>query len=291
MVTLVKHEWHQTDRQYTFELDEDILSEIYPDLDEDEIAEMLQQIADGEIDIDEVIDEAYNNDVEIEWDFQYDDCWTDRKGGYEVTYELGDEDSYHTEPADLPNTHKCTKCRWEGKSYETRTQHYRADGTVIEDYYGTDEEADHDKEVCPMCDSDVELTEAGEQEEKERAERKARWEQEQAEWDAEHPEEAVECYSCGVPSKESELITMEGQYICPACGEAWVMPENREMTEEQSIDLENALQELKDEFDRLLQADMQCAQCDWAGTVDEAVENDKGELNCPECGGPIETIE
>ena len=31
MVTIVKHEWHSTDRQYTYELDEDTLSEIYPD--------------------------------------------------------------------------------------------------------------------------------------------------------------------------------------------------------------------------------------------------------------------
>ena len=38
MVTIVKHEWHQTDRQYAMEIDEDLLSEIYPDLDEDEIA-------------------------------------------------------------------------------------------------------------------------------------------------------------------------------------------------------------------------------------------------------------
>ena len=50
MVTLVKHEWHQVDRMYAYELDEDILSEIYPDLDEEEIAEKLKQIEEGEID-------------------------------------------------------------------------------------------------------------------------------------------------------------------------------------------------------------------------------------------------
>ena len=32
MVTIVKHEWHQHDRQYAIELDEALLSEIYPDL-------------------------------------------------------------------------------------------------------------------------------------------------------------------------------------------------------------------------------------------------------------------
>jgi hypothetical protein len=178
MVTIVKHEWHQHDRQYAIELDADLLSEIYPDLDEDEIAEKLQQIEDGEIDVEDVMSDAYDNDVEIEWDFQYDDCWTDRKGGYEVTYELGDEDSWHTEPEEPGASHKCTKCRWEGRSYETRTQYYRADGTVIEDYYGSDEESDHDEEVCPMCDSQVELTEVGKQEEAERVARRAKWDAE-----------------------------------------------------------------------------------------------------------------
>ena len=167
MVTIVKHEWHQVDSQFAFELDETVLSEIYPDLDEDEIAEKLQQIENGEIDVDEVVNDAWENDVEIEWDRQYDDWWTDRKGGYDVTYELGDESSW-VEPNKEPEpSHKCTKCRWQGRSYETLTQYYREDGTVIEDYWDSEEDSHHDKEVCPMCDSDVELTEVG-KEEKER---------------------------------------------------------------------------------------------------------------------------
>jgi len=170
MVTVVKHEWHSHDRQYAIEIDEDILSEIYPDLNEDEIALMLKQIENGEIDVEEVIDEAYENNVEIDWQFQYDDCWTDRKGGYEVTYELGDEDSYHSEPEEPPATHKCTKCRWEGKKWESRTVYVNEQGDVLPD----DCETFHDtKDGCPMCDSDLELTEAGIQEEKERAERMA----------------------------------------------------------------------------------------------------------------------
>ena len=134
---------------------------------------MLIQIENGEVDIDTIIGEAYDNDVEIQWEFQYDDCWTDRKGGYEVTYELGDDDSW-VEPDKEPEpTHKCTKCRWVGQSYETRTQYYRADGTVIEDYYGSDEESDHDEEVCPMCDSELTFTDHGKQEHEERAKRMA----------------------------------------------------------------------------------------------------------------------
>ena len=156
MVTIVKHEWHQHDRQYAIELDADLLSEIYPDLDEDEIAEKLQELESGELDFEEVIDDAYNNDVDIEWEFQYDDCWTDRKGGYDVTYELGDESSW-VEPEKEPEpTRKCTKCRWTGQRYDTLTQHLREDGSVIEDYHNSEEESHHTKDGCPMCDSDVE---------------------------------------------------------------------------------------------------------------------------------------
>jgi hypothetical protein len=92
METLVKHEWHQVDSQFAIELDETLLSEIYPDLDEDEISEKLAQIESGDITVDEIVEEALNNNVDLEWDSTYDDWWTERKGGYEVTYELGETD-------------------------------------------------------------------------------------------------------------------------------------------------------------------------------------------------------
>jgi len=157
MVTIVKHEWHQHDRQYAIELDEALLSEIYPDLDEDEIATMLQQIADGEVDYEEVINDAYENDVEIEWDFQYDDCWTDRKGGYDVTYELGDESSWVTPDEPPEPTHKCTNCKWKGQSYDAEWQWEDSEGN----------EFDEARHVCPYCDSAIELTEHGKAQEEE----------------------------------------------------------------------------------------------------------------------------
>ena len=163
MVTIVKHEWHQHDRQYAIELDESLLSEIYPDLDEDEIAQKLADIESGEVDYEEVINDAYENDVEIEWDFQYDDCWTDRKGGYDVTYELGDESSWVTPDQPPEPTHKCTKCKWKGQSYDAEWQWEDSDG----------KELDEAKHVCPMCDSDLELTPEGvvaEEEKKKRME-------------------------------------------------------------------------------------------------------------------------
>lgn len=163
MVTLVKHEWHQVDSQFAFELDEAILSEIYPDLDEDAISELLVQIETGYKDVDEVINDAFDNDVEIEWDRQYDDWWTDRKGGYEITYELGDESSWHTPDTPPEPTHKCTKCKWKGQSYDADWQWEDSDGN----------EYDEAKNVCPMCDSDLELTEHGVVEEEAKKKRMA----------------------------------------------------------------------------------------------------------------------
>ena len=165
MVTIVKHEWHQHDRQYAIEIDEALLSEIYPDKEEDEIKVILDGIADGTYDYEDVINDAYENDVEIEWEFQYDDCWTDRKGGYDVTYELGDESSWHSEPEPPPHTHKCTKCKWTGQSYDAEWSWMDKDGNEIDD----------PRKVCPYCESDTELTEAGVIAEKESAERTARW--------------------------------------------------------------------------------------------------------------------
>ena len=170
MVTIVKHEWHQVDAQFAYELDSVTLSDIYPDMDEDEIATMLQQIVDGEVDLEVLLQDAYDNDVEIEWARQYDDWWTDRKGGYEVTFEVGDEDSWHSDPEEPPPTHKCTKCRWDGKSWESRTSYINEKGEILpddcEEWHGT-------KDVCPMCDSDIALTEYGHQEHEARAKRMA----------------------------------------------------------------------------------------------------------------------
>lgn len=213
MVTLVKHEWHQVDSQFAFDLDCDKLSEIYPELEEEEIDAMMEQIKAGEVDVNEIINEAWDNDVEIEWERQYDDWWTDRKGGYEVTYELGNEKSWHTPPEEAPDTTKCTKCRWTGKNYETRTQHHRADGTVIEDYYATEEVSDHTTDVCPMCDSPVELTEAGIAEEAKRKAQKEKW--------AKAREEKQEVELDQGPSAVNDQEETEEELVAPA----WPFPE------------------------------------------------------------------
>ncbi len=58
MVTVVKSEWHQVEKRYGIEIDADILSEIYPDLNEDEIQAKLDGLESGDENIDEVINDA-----------------------------------------------------------------------------------------------------------------------------------------------------------------------------------------------------------------------------------------
>lgn len=87
MVSVVKSEWHQVEKRYGIEIDADTLSEIYPDLNEDEIQAILDGLESGEEDITEIINNAHENDVELYWDYlDDDDWWTDRKGGYDITY-------------------------------------------------------------------------------------------------------------------------------------------------------------------------------------------------------------
>ena len=92
MVTVVKSEWHQVEKRYSYEIDEDLLSEIYPDLDEEEIGLLMLEIINGTKDIDEVLNDAYEESVDIDWEWlDEDDWWTDRKGGYEVDFEIESE--------------------------------------------------------------------------------------------------------------------------------------------------------------------------------------------------------
>jgi formylmethanofuran dehydrogenase subunit E len=93
MVTIVKHEWHQVDSQYTFELGTDTLKEIYPNLKKSELNKLLSQIEAGEINIEDILDAAYDAEVDIEWDHREDNWWTATKGGYEITFELEESDN------------------------------------------------------------------------------------------------------------------------------------------------------------------------------------------------------
>lgn len=89
MVTVVKSEWHQVEKRYSIEIDEDVLTDIYPEKEEEEIAAILSGLEDGTYDVEDVINDAYEESVDLDFDWMdEDDWWTDRKGGYEVTYEV-----------------------------------------------------------------------------------------------------------------------------------------------------------------------------------------------------------
>lgn len=88
MVTVYKSEWHQVEKQYSAEITEEVLAEIYIDLSEEEIAEKMQQLKSGELTMEELEEAAFENSWDIEWEYQDEDWWTERKGGYEVTYRV-----------------------------------------------------------------------------------------------------------------------------------------------------------------------------------------------------------
>jgi len=89
MVMVVKSEWHQVEKRYGLEVDTDLLEQIYPESNKKEIKKMISELESGELSIDTVIEDAWENNIDIDWDWlDEDDWWTDRKGGYEVTYEV-----------------------------------------------------------------------------------------------------------------------------------------------------------------------------------------------------------
>jgi hypothetical protein len=90
MPVVIKSEWHQVEKRYGLEIDRDLFGEIYCDIeDEAEIDLMFLQFENGDLDIEEVIQKAWDESVDLDWDWlDEDDWWTDRKGGYEVTFEL-----------------------------------------------------------------------------------------------------------------------------------------------------------------------------------------------------------
>jgi hypothetical protein len=164
MVSVVKSEWHQVEKRYGIEIDADLLSEIYPELDEDEIEAKLAALESGEEDVEDILNEAWNNDVDIEWDhLNEDDWWTDRKGGYDITYKV--EEWEVREDYVSPITHKCTHCKWTGSQYDAQWSWVDKEGN----------ELDEAVKICPMCDSGLELTEVGVEEAAKDAANKARW--------------------------------------------------------------------------------------------------------------------
>jgi hypothetical protein len=89
---VIKSEWHQVEKRYAIDIDENLINEIYQDATVEEVEEIIRQLQEGELEASSVIEDAWTNDVTIDWDWlDEDDWWTDRKGGYDVTYEVSND--------------------------------------------------------------------------------------------------------------------------------------------------------------------------------------------------------
>ena len=89
MVQVVKSEWHSVEKRYAAEIDEETINAIYTDATVEEIEEIVRQLIAGELNVSTVIEDSLINNVSIDFEWlDEDDWWTDRKGGYDVTYEV-----------------------------------------------------------------------------------------------------------------------------------------------------------------------------------------------------------
>jgi hypothetical protein len=89
MARVIKSEWHSVEKRYSLDIDEVVVAEVYPDMDEDEVEARLKEIESGDYSVDEFLADAESEGIDFDWDWlDEDDWWTDRKGGYDVTYEL-----------------------------------------------------------------------------------------------------------------------------------------------------------------------------------------------------------
>lgn len=87
-ITIRRHEWHQVDCQsnLTFGIEE--LQQLYPTASLEDLLNLLENIANGDIDLlDEVLADDWGHGY-FEFQDEYNDWWTQRKGGYDVTFEI-----------------------------------------------------------------------------------------------------------------------------------------------------------------------------------------------------------
>lgn len=86
---VIKSEWHSVERRYATEIDIDFLSDVYPDMSDEELQEVMDRLERGDMTIDELMADGEDQWFDIDWEWlDEDDWWTDRKGGYDITYEV-----------------------------------------------------------------------------------------------------------------------------------------------------------------------------------------------------------
>ena len=88
-VKVIKSEWHQIELQYSINIDVDYVKCFLKDLSDEEAQKIVDDLESGEIlfeDFEEMCEET-DDFYGFDWDFEKEDLWTSRKGGYDVTYE------------------------------------------------------------------------------------------------------------------------------------------------------------------------------------------------------------
>ena len=86
---VIKSEWHQVERRYAIVIDIDDVSNVFPENTKKQNKEVLKNLSSGEMSWEEFEDAASEQGIWFDWDWlDEDDWWTDRKGGYEITYEV-----------------------------------------------------------------------------------------------------------------------------------------------------------------------------------------------------------
>jgi hypothetical protein len=88
MMRVIKSEWHQVEKRYSLIINRKDLEEIYPEYEDNLIDELYSDIINGDADMDQLIEDSSECGLYLDWDYLDEDWWTDRKGGYEVTYSV-----------------------------------------------------------------------------------------------------------------------------------------------------------------------------------------------------------
>jgi hypothetical protein len=191
-IRVIKSEWHQVEKRYGMLITRYELDEIYPESSEEENDQLWQQLIDNDFDFDELRHDAEIQEVWLDWEWlDEDDWWTDRKGGYEVTYEV--EADYQAPKQD-----------WE-IIRDLKAENAKLKSQLL----GNTDETD-DEDIVEISELESALEDL------------------KREFEELLEDELVPCFSCGDLYDENKLPELSGQYHCPSCHEGWVMMESRE---------------------------------------------------------------
>ena len=92
-IIITKTERHQGDYFYEFELDANKLAEIYPEYDEEHLAQLIADLRTGAIPVEAIIADALDANVDIAWESDGERVLTLRNGDFEKTYGINDDES------------------------------------------------------------------------------------------------------------------------------------------------------------------------------------------------------